>query len=89
MAAAAFPTAFLIFMIPMPDAMADSLETGSKLAAAEAANLFFKMSGTPILRDGNIFQLPKHRHRRCSGTQRDQVELGAFHHQFYWGRICF
>jgi exosortase C (VPDSG-CTERM-specific) len=58
MVAAAFPVAFLIFMVPMPDAMADALENASKLASAEAAHLFFLLSGTPILRDGTTFQLP-------------------------------
>jgi exosortase C (VPDSG-CTERM-specific) len=58
MAAATFPVAFLIFMVPMPDVMADSLETASKLASADAAHLFFLLAGTPILRDGTIFQLP-------------------------------
>ncbi len=58
MAAIAFPIAFLIFMIPLPDRVVDLLETGSKLASTEAANLFFNMTGTPILRDGPIFQLP-------------------------------
>jgi exosortase C (VPDSG-CTERM-specific) len=58
MAAAAFPFAFLIFMVPMPDRLADSLETASKLASAEAANLFFNMTGTPTLRDGTVFELP-------------------------------
>lgn len=58
MRAAAFPFAFLIFMVPMPDAMTDALETASKLASAEAASLFFNMTGTPVLRNGTIFQLP-------------------------------
>jgi exosortase C (VPDSG-CTERM-specific) len=57
MRAAAFPIAYLIFMVPMPDAMADALETASKYASAEAANLFFHLSGTPILRAGLVFQL--------------------------------
>jgi len=58
MSAAAFPVAFLFFMIPMPDAMVNALETGSKLASAEAATLFFYMSNTPFLRHGTIFMLP-------------------------------
>jgi len=58
MVAAAFPFVFLILTVPMPDAMADALETASKLASAEAANLFFNMTGTPVLRDGTVFQLP-------------------------------
>ncbi|MBA2585043.1 MAG: archaeosortase/exosortase family protein, partial [Chthoniobacterales bacterium] len=36
----------------------DTLETASKLASAETANLFFSLSGTPTVRDGTIFQLP-------------------------------
>ena len=58
MAAAAFPFAFLIFMVPLPDGIVDLLETASKLASAEAAALFFSIAGTPVLRDGTVFQLP-------------------------------
>jgi len=58
MRAAAFPLAYLIFMVPMPDAMADALETASKYASAEVANLLFHFSGTPFLRAGAFFQLP-------------------------------
>src|SRR5262249_46374828 len=58
MRAAAFPLAYLIFLVPMPDAMADALETASKFAAAEVANLLLKLSGTPFLREGLVFQLP-------------------------------
>jgi exosortase C (VPDSG-CTERM-specific) len=58
MRAAAFPIAYLIFMVPMPNAMADALETASKYASAEAANLLFHLSGTPFVREGLVFQLP-------------------------------
>jgi exosortase C (VPDSG-CTERM-specific) len=58
MAAAAFPFAFLFFLVPLPDGAVDWLETASKLGSAEAANLFFNMSGTPALRDGTVFALP-------------------------------
>jgi exosortase C (VPDSG-CTERM-specific) len=76
MAAAAFPFAFLIFMVPMPDAMADALETASKLASAEAANLFFHMSGTPVFRNGTVFQLPNitiQVAQECSGIRSSWV----------------
>src|SRR5229473_947595 len=49
MTAAAFPFAFLIFIVPMPNAMADTLETASALASADAASLFFNLTGTPTL----------------------------------------
>jgi exosortase C (VPDSG-CTERM-specific) len=58
MTAAAFPFAFLIFMVPLPDAIVHWLETASKLASAEAAALFFSVVGIPVLRDGTVFQLP-------------------------------
>jgi exosortase C (VPDSG-CTERM-specific) len=76
MAAATFPFVFLIFMVPMPDRMADVLETASKLASAEAANAFFNLSGTPILRDGTVFQLPNitvEVAQECSGIRSSWV----------------
>lgn len=58
MSSLAFPFAFLIFLVPLPDELIQWLETASKLASAEAASLFFSISGTPVLRDGPVFQLP-------------------------------
>jgi exosortase C (VPDSG-CTERM-specific) len=58
MAAVRFPFAFLIFMVPLPDAILNFLESVSRLASAEAAALLFSISGTPMLRDGSVFQLP-------------------------------
>jgi exosortase C (VPDSG-CTERM-specific) len=76
MRAAAFALAYLIFMMPMPDAMADALETASKSAAAEVANLLFHLSGTPFLRAGAIFQLPNitiEVAQECSGIRSSWV----------------
>jgi exosortase len=58
MAAAAFPVAFLIFMVPLPDGAVNWLETASVLGSAEVAAFFFKMTSTPLLRDGTVFALP-------------------------------
>ncbi len=76
MQAAAFPLAYLIFLVPMPDAMADALETASKYASAEVANLFFHISGMPFLRAGLIFQLPNitiEVAQECSGIRSSWV----------------
>ena len=76
--AAAFPLAYLIFMIPMPDAMADALESASKYASAEVANVLFQLSGTPFLRAGLIFQLPNitiEVAQECSGIRSSWVLL--------------
>lgn len=58
MAAAAFPAAFLIFMVPLPDVAVTWLERASVLASTEAAALCFRATGTPLLRDGTVFALP-------------------------------
>jgi exosortase C (VPDSG-CTERM-specific) len=57
-AAAAFPVALLFLTIPLPGHLVDAIESASKLASADAANLFFQLLGTPVLRDGTIFSLP-------------------------------
>jgi len=78
MRAAAFPLTYLIFMVPMPDVMADALETASKYASAEVANLLFHLSGTPFLRAGLIFQLPNitiEVAQECSGIRSSWVLL--------------
>ena len=78
MRTAAFPLAYLIFMVPMPDAMADALETASKYASAEVANVFFRLSGTPFLRAGLVFQLPNitiEVAQECSGIRSSWVLL--------------
>jgi exosortase C (VPDSG-CTERM-specific) len=58
MSAAAFPIGFLIFLAPLPDCAVNWLETGFKFASADAAHLMFVLSGTPVSRDGMVFQLP-------------------------------
>jgi exosortase C (VPDSG-CTERM-specific) len=58
MAAAAFPLTFLIFIVPLPDVAVSWLETALVLASADVAAVFFKMTGTPLLRDGTVFALP-------------------------------
>ena len=76
MRAAAFPLAYLIFMIPMPNAMADALEQASSIASAEMANVFFHLSGIPFLREGQIFQLPNitiEVAQECSGIRSSVV----------------
>ena len=78
MVAAAFPVLFLFFMIPMPDAMVDALETASKLGSAETASMFFSLSGTPFLRAGTVFQLPNitlQVAQECSGIRSSWILL--------------
>jgi len=58
MAAMAFPAAFLIFMVPLPDGAVAWIESVLMMASAEAADVLFSMSGVAYLRDGQLFQLP-------------------------------
>jgi exosortase C (VPDSG-CTERM-specific) len=58
MAAVAFPMAFLIFIAPLPDRVLQLLETASQLASTEVAAIFFTLTGTPMLQNGTVFQLP-------------------------------
>lgn len=78
MRSAAFPLAYLIFLVPMPDAMANALETASKYASAEVANVLFHLGGTPFLREGLFFQLPNIEiqvAQECSGIRSSWVLL--------------
>jgi exosortase C (VPDSG-CTERM-specific) len=78
MRAAAFPLAYLVFIVPMPDAMAAALETASKYASAEVANVLFHLSGTPFLREGLVFQLPNitiEVAQECSGIRSSWILL--------------
>ncbi len=58
MAAMAFPMAFLIFLVPLPDAAVDWLEKASMLASADAAAMYFRVTGTTVFRQGQVFELP-------------------------------
>jgi exosortase C (VPDSG-CTERM-specific) len=78
MRAAAFPIAFLAFVIPLPDVVVDYLENASKLASAEVASFLFNATGTPVLRDGTVFQLPGitiEVAKECSGIRSSLVLL--------------
>ena len=80
MKAAMFPFAFLLFMVPLPDSVANSLENASKLASAECANFFLQLTNIPVLREGTIFQLPNitlEVAKECSGIRSSWVLLIA------------
>ena len=80
MKATAFAWCFLVFMIPMPEAMDNTLETWSMNASATAANIFFDIGGPPHLRLA-LFPAPKHDDPRGAGVQRHSFKLGSFYYQ--------
>lgn len=76
MSVVTFPIAFLYFFVPLPNAAIHGLETLLKLGSAEAAAVFFGIVGTPVLRDGVIFQLPNitlEVAQECSGIRSSWV----------------
>lgn len=74
----AFPAAFLVFMVPFPAAVELGFERFLQHASANVVNALFALSGTPVLRDGLIFQLPGMRievAEECSGIRSTLVLL--------------
>jgi exosortase len=53
---ARFPLLFLVFTIPVPLFLLHPVVKALQYASAEAANLVFKLTGVPYLRDGLIFE---------------------------------
>lgn len=54
----AVPVGFLAFMVPMPGWLERATEIALQRGSAEAADIFFSLSGLPYLRDGQVFRLP-------------------------------
>ena len=72
MAAAAFPLAFLLFMVPLPDAAVVWMEDALVLASADVSAWMIAATGTPLLREGTVFTLPTivlEVARECSGIR--------------------
>lgn len=53
-----FPWLFLYFMVPIPGPLAHGLRVALQQGSAEAAYVMFKLTGTPVFRDGLSFCLP-------------------------------
>jgi exosortase C (VPDSG-CTERM-specific) len=78
MTAVAFPMAFLVFMVPLPDRVLHWLEIASQVASTEVAAMFFTITGVPMLRNGAVFQLPGiaiEVAQECSGIRSSWVLL--------------
>lgn len=93
---AAFPVAFLIFLVPMPTVVEHGLERFSQLYSADAFHLLMKLSGTPVFREGTTFMMPGLEIEvapQCSGLRSSFVLfitgllLGQLCLRSVWGRI--
>lgn len=69
---ALFPLLFLIFTVPVPTAVMDSIITFLQVGSTELSNILFMASGVPFVRDGFVFQLSDisvEVARQCSGIR--------------------
>jgi exosortase len=54
----AFPLAFLLLMVPLPAILFNQITFPLQLVASQAGELVISAAGVPVLREGNILQLP-------------------------------
>lgn len=70
--AMAFPLFLLLFMIPLPAIIYNQITFPLQLLASSVAETILSASGIPVLRDGNILELPSQRLsvvEACSGIR--------------------
>ena len=70
--AAPFPLGFLVFAIPLPDALLSHVITVLQSASADVTEVLFKLSPLPVVREGFTFALPGLQievARECSGIR--------------------
>ena len=78
MRSAAFPMAFLLFMIPIPDLALVSLEKFLMVMSAWLSELLFSIGGIPVFRTGQVIELPGmvlEVAQECSGIRSSWVLL--------------
>jgi exosortase len=56
--AAAFPLAFLVLMVPLPAIVFNQITVPLQTVAARTGEIVIAAAGVPVLRDGNILQVP-------------------------------
>ena len=88
-----FPLLFLLFMVPVPSALMEEIIYFLQVGSAEIADLIFKATAIPYLRQGFIFQFPGFSievAKQCSGIRSSlalliTVVLAAhFFLRIYW-----
>jgi exosortase C (VPDSG-CTERM-specific) len=76
--AAAFPLAFLIFLVPVPSAGVQAINSFLQAGSALTAAVFFTLTGTAYFQNGLVFQLADIRLQiapECSGIHSTMVLL--------------
>ena len=73
-----FPFGLLFFMVPCPEPIMDAITGFLQEGSAAVAHQLFRWSGTPVIQDGLVFQLPNISLRvapECSGIHSTVVLL--------------
>lgn len=73
-----FPLLFLLLMVPLPGFVLDRFITWLQVGSADVAEWVFHLSGTPVLRQGMVFVLPRvsiEVAKECSGIRSTQALL--------------
>jgi exosortase len=68
----AFPIAFLLFMIPLPAIIFNQIALPLQILASSVGEATIRLAGIPVLREGNVLQLPATRLEvveACSGIR--------------------
>jgi exosortase len=93
-----FGLAFLLFCIPIPDALLGRLIYWLQSGSAAIAEIFFNLSGAPVLREGFVFRLPRisiEVAQECSGIRSSLALLilallvAHFSFQPFWKKLVF
>lgn len=93
-----FGLAFLLFCIPIPDALLGRIIYWLQSGSAAIAEIFFNLSGAPVLREGFIFRLPRisiEVAQECSGIRSSLALLilallvAHFSFQPFWKKLVF
>jgi exosortase len=94
----AFALAFLLFAIPIPDVFLSKIIYALQAGSAEIAEIFFNLSGAPVLRQGFVFRLPVMSievAQECSGIRSSLalliLALLVAHFSFrpFWKKLAF
>jgi len=78
-----FPWIFLLFMIPIPPSSLNQITFPLQLLASKTAAVTLPLAGVPVLREGNIIQLPAMAlevAEACSGISFPDVACDLGHH---------
>jgi exosortase len=73
-----FPLLFLLLIVPLPGFLLDRFIVWLQVGSADVADWAFQLSGTPVLRQGLVFALPKvtiEVAKECSGIRSTQALL--------------